>query len=215
MTPPNDVLLYNFLTVNVSQERNSDLSNLIIYPTLSSSAKTLPSSSSTKSSDATQNRTLSPDVITELSVSRPENIPSNIDQAGLSSPAPDISLRFADGAHSDEASGSGDLVSGQLEPSVKSGESLAQENDQQGSSEVKSASISTVSVSTTVDSISSTSTATTATTSTTTIKTTTTSYPVTTTTTSTIPTIKPVSIEELLILQKEMVNGLSFNCVYI
>ena len=204
VTPPNDVLLYNFLTVNVSQERNSNLSNLIIYPTSSSSAKTLPSSSSTKSSNATQSiGTLSSEVFTEISTSRPDNIPSNIDQAELISPGPDISLRFGDKEHSDEESGSGDLVSGHLEPSVKSGEQLTLENDQQGSSEANlSSSISTTIVSTSTTS-----------TSTTTTTTTTTRAPATTTTT-TASTTKPVSIEELRILQNEMINGLSFEYIF-
>ena len=96
------------------------MSNLIIYPT--SSAKTLPSS--TKSSDASE-------VFTEILTSQPVNIASNIDHAAQSPPSPDtdIALRFADGEQSEEAS-PGDLVLGQLEPSVKSGalESTTLEN---------------------------------------------------------------------------------------
>ena len=204
MTPPNDVLLYNFLTVNVSQERNSSLSNLIIYPTSSSSAKALPSSLSTKSSNATQSiGTLSSEVFTEISTSRPDNIPSNIDQAELISPGPDASLRFGDKEQSDEESGSGDLVSGQLEPSVKSGEQLTLENDQQGSSEANSS----ASISTTIVSTSTTSTSTKTTT-------TTTRAPATTITTTTASTTKPVSIEELWILQNDMIIGLSLKYIY-
>ena len=229
---PNEILLQNFLTVNVTENKQT-LSNLIIYPTPTRSSSTTTVISSTKiSSESTKsldlNRSISEDLSWLVNSSK-------IDQLNQTDHAEDIAHRFGDIKTTAFTEKSDSIIfddanNASLQLSLKSLDQDQNESEEEmeGSSSsvsnfpLNSNSTFTTSTPTTI----STTTVTTATSTTTTIRTTTTSTSTTTSTTtlssttiattttsssiSTITTKSSVS-EDLTNLQLEILTGLFNN----
>ena len=227
---PNEILLQNFLTVNVTENKQT-LSNLIIYPTPTRSSSTTTVISSTKiSSESTKsldlNRSISEDLSWLVNSSK-------IDQLNQTDHAEDIAHRFGDIKTTAFTEKSDSIIfddanNASLQLSLKSldqdqnrsegekeGSSLNKLNLNLNSTSITSTptTISTTIVTTepsTTTTISTTTTSTSTTTSTTTLSSTTITITTTSSSTSTISTKSSVS-EDLTNLQLEILTGLFNN----
>ena len=230
MIAPNEILLQNFLTVNVTENKQT-LSNLIIYPTPTRSSSTTTVISSTKiSSESTKsldlNRSISEDLSWLVNSSK-------IDQLNQTDHAEDIAHRFGDIKTTAFTEKSDSIIfddanNASLQLSLKSldqdqnrsegekeGSSLNKLNLNLNSTSITSTptTISTTIVTTepsTTTTISTTTTSTSTTTSTTTLSSTTITITTTSSSTSTITTKSSVS-EDLTNLQLEILTGLFNN----
>ena len=210
MIPPNEILIQNFLTVNVTEEKET-LSNLIFYPTSSSTSSrtaTRTTSSSTTSvisstnidSESTKsldlNKSISEDLSWRATSSKIDQLDQTNDAEGI------IAQRFGDfetTASTSTKSDSiifNDAVNISLKLSLKSSDPQQNDSVENFQNNILSSKSTTTSSTTTI--------------STTTTSLTTTSITTTTTTTTSITTTSKSSASEegFRNLQREILTGL-------